>query len=274
MSFFNDLFGQTGRSAALQAMQAQERRAAEIHRANQAAIDTGMGKASGYLNQAGDIYKPMSAMGSQWANQGGSAWGDAVGANGADGNARAVANFQAGPGFNYARDQALEGTTRRMNSLGMLGGGNTLTALQTQGTELANQGWNQYVNQLGQYDMAGRQTGLAALGQGNAGQAQSLNNLASLEQYGIGAKTGNNNQSIQNFNVANGYGLQGAQAASQGAANAAGLGMQLANLAMGGLGGMGGGGFNLGNIGAGFGNLASGRGWNAIDPGQMAYTRY
>lgn len=262
MSFFNDLFGVTGRNASLEAMRAQERRAAEIHRANQAAIDTGMTSAQGNLRAAGDLYKPLAQMGQQWAQQGGTLLADSLGVNGADGAGRAQTAFQAGnPYLNQAAENSMDAFARKAGAAGMLGSGNTLNALFQNNAGMMGDAYRGWQDRLGQFDQSGRQTGLAALGAGLGGQAQSLNNLASLDQFGINARTGNNNQSVQNFNQANQFGLMGAQAASQGASNLAGLGMQLGNLAMGGLGGMGsGGGFNLaglfgGNRGSGIPQL-------------------
>lgn len=258
MSFFNDLFGVTGRNASLEAMRAQERRAAEIHRANQAAIDTGMTSAQGNLRAAGDLYKPLAQMGQQWAQQGGTLLADSLGVNGADGAGRAQTAFQAGnPYLNQAAENSMDAFARKAGAAGMLGSGNTLNALFQNNAQMlgdAQRGWQ---DRLAQFDNSGRQTGLAALGAGLGGQAQSLNNLASLDQFGINARTGNNNQSVQNFNVANQYGLAGAQAASQGAANAAGLGMNLASMVAGGLGSMGSGGMNLSSLFGG-GNRGSG----------------
>lgn len=258
MSFFNDLFGVTGRNAALKAMQAQERRAAAIHAANQAAIDKGMTNAQGNLRAAGDLYKPLAQLGQQWTQQGGGLLSDSLGMNGAEGGQRAQAAFQiANPYLNQAAENAMDAFSRKANASGMLSSGNTLNSLFQNNAQMfgdAQRGWQ---DRLGQTN----QMGLSALGAGIGGQAQSMNNLASLDQWGVGQRTGNNNASVQNFNQANQFGMMGAQAASQGASNLASLGMGLGNLAMGGLGSLGGGGgFNLaglfgGNRGSGIPQL-------------------
>jgi hypothetical protein len=244
MSFFGDLFGTNASRNAREAQQAAEARAAAIKAANDKTIETGYQNTQGLLNQQRDLFRPLSEMGMGSMQRSGNAFEDALGLNGADGNTRAVGMFQASPGFNFARDQALEGTTRRMNSMGMLGSGNTLTALQDRGTQLANQEYGSWLDRLGQ----NRQFGAGLASQGVAGQAQSLGNLAGLEQWNVAAKTGNLNQAGNNMNAANQFGFMGTQAASQGAANALGGGISLARLAAqmaGGLdfSGFGGGGF-------------------------------
>jgi hypothetical protein len=262
MSFFNDLFGVTGRNAAREAADATAAWAKHTAGMNERNINTGMTSAQGNLRAAGDLYKPLAQMGQTWAQQGGTLLADSLGVNGADGAGRAQTAFQAGnPYLNQAAENSMDAFARKAGASGMLGSGNTLNALFQNNAGMMGDAYRGWQDRVGQFDQAGRQTGLAALGAGLGGQAQSLNNLASLDQWGVGARNNNNAMMQSAMGNANQFGLAGAQAASQGASNLAGLGMQLGNLAMGGFGGMGsGGGFNLaglfgGNRGSGFPQL-------------------
>jgi hypothetical protein len=112
--------------------------------------------------QADAYYQPLGA----GANAGFSQYGDAAGVNGAEGQARARQNFQTGPGYNFARDEAMNAATRGANAAGMTASGNTMDALSRLGNNLANQEWGSYVNRLSPYlslapSIAGQRAGIA-----------------------------------------------------------------------------------------------------------------
>jgi hypothetical protein len=152
------------------------------------------GQGDQYLVNAGQqadaYYQPLGA----GANAGFSAYGDAAGVNGAEGQTRARQNFQTGPGYNFARDEALNAATRGANAAGMTASGNTVDALSRLGNNLANQEWGSYVNRLSPYlglapQIAGARAGIATntasqrtgLGQRLADQlGQNQNNIAGL----------------------------------------------------------------------------------------------
>jgi hypothetical protein len=125
------------------------------------------------------------------------AYADATGANGAAGNARAVNNFQAGPGYQYTQDQALQNVLRGQEATGQAASGATNSDILTQASGIANQGWQQYIQNLSPFlntsnsaaqgiaaanTNAGNQTNQSFITQGNAA-------------YGTDAAIGNANAS-------------------------------------------------------------------------------
>lgn len=137
-------------------------------------LTSGAAQAGGLLQQAGSVYNPLVT--------GGAAAYDkllnATGANGATGSAQAAADFRAAPGYEYARDEALGAVQRAAGARGDLAGGNATTDLLRTATGMADQGFQQYINNLSGLQ-SGYQTGLA-------GQAGALTG-----QAGLAASTGN-----------------------------------------------------------------------------------
>lgn len=157
---------------------------------------------------------------------------DALGVNGASGNARAVQAFQAGPGYQYAVDQALDQTKRAAAAGGQSLGGNTLAALSDRAGNMANQEYQTWLGNLNGYvspelqATGGQATAEAAKAPVYTGTAT---NLANLGTNTTNAITGQNTQS--------------ANAQMQGGANAINLGLNLGKLfASGGTSLLGGGG--------------------------------
>ena len=77
---------------------------------------------------------------------------NSLGLNGASGNADAVAAFQASPGYQWQVDQATDAAARKASATGALGSGNTMAAIATLGSNLANQeygGWQNRLSALG-----------------------------------------------------------------------------------------------------------------------------
>jgi hypothetical protein len=155
-----------------------------------------------YLANAGQqadlYYQPLGAQ----ANAGFSAYGDAAGVNGDQGQTRARQNFQTGPGYTFARDEALNAATRGANAAGMTASGNTMDSLSRLGNNLANQEWGSYVNRLSPYlnlapQIAGQRAGYATgiAGQrANLGQ-QTANQRATLGQQ-LAGQLGQNQRDI------------------------------------------------------------------------------
>jgi hypothetical protein len=184
MALFSDLFGSGYQDAA---------------NAQKAGLTAGYGQASDQYGQGRSaINTSYSAALSPFtdvfgsATSGANAYGDATGANGAAGNARGLANFQASPGYQWQLGQGLQAIDRGAASRGMLTSGNTLTAEQQYGQGLANQNYQQYVQNLQPY--LNQQTqGAAGIAGVNMGQGNALNtsygnqgNLAYNTQAGIG----------------------------------------------------------------------------------------
>lgn len=217
------------------------------------------GQAQGYLGQLGGLYNHM-AQGGQNAYD---AYLNATGANGAAGSQAAAAAFQASPGYQYALDQALGAVQRTAAARGGLAGGNTTAGILNTANGLASQGYQQYVNNLGNA-ASSYGTGLAGQAQGLAGQANASQNLgtqlaslgqtygqnraniygtAAQQQVGFGQNVAGLQNSAANALVQNNNNL--AQAQNQASANAIGLGMNI----IGGLGNFTAGG-GLGRLGS------------------------
>jgi hypothetical protein len=76
------------------------------------------------------------------------AYSDALGLNGAEGNARAASRFQAGPGYQWMVDQAIANADRGAAARGTLSSGGTRAAEIGLASNLANQEWGNYLNRF------------------------------------------------------------------------------------------------------------------------------
>lgn len=217
MGFFDDLFGGTGKRLA------REDRAQQLEREgrSQGYLDRGYEQSTGYLKDALGAVAPVRELGAQYSRAG-STLMDSLGLNGAEGNARATSAFQASPGYGYQVDQAMEGTLRKANAAGGLGG-NALTALQDRASQLANAEYGNWRSNLGSLATLGANTTMA----GAQGTGQGYTNLANLAT-GYGLNSSNLIQQVGQ-GVSRTYGAE-AQAAATGAGNLAGLGMNLLTL--------------------------------------------
>lgn len=99
--------------------------------------------------------------------------GDATGLNGAAGNANALTDFQASPGYQYQLQQGLSAVDNGAASTGTLRSGNTIRAEETLGSNLANQDFNQYYTRINQLATLG-QTATSALGGAGVSTAQGI----------------------------------------------------------------------------------------------------
>src|SRR5258705_5090268 len=108
-------------------------------------LDTGLANQLPQLNSAIGAYTPLSDLGAKYG-AGTNTYMDSLGLNGAAGNANAVGAFQASPGYNWQRDQAIEATARNANRFGA--GGNELAAVTDRANNLANQEYGNWQNRL------------------------------------------------------------------------------------------------------------------------------
>lgn len=154
-----------------------------------AALEKYYPEAQGYAGQATAAFDPMITASAGAVG----AYGDAAGANGVEGNARAVTNFQAGPGYQFTRDQGLDAINRTAASRGLLASGNNTVDLLKYSTGLADQTWGNYLSRL--------QPLMQMYGQGIAGRAGGLTNQAQLAS-GMGT-------SIAGVNTGRGNALAG-----------------------------------------------------------------
>lgn len=158
------------------------------------------GQTQGYLGQATDAYRPLVT-----AGQGAlGTYYDAIGANGAEGSARAADAFRAAPGYDYAMDQALGAVQRTAAARGGLAGGNATADILKTATGLADQSFQRYIDNLkggvGTYTtgVQGVAGGLTNQGQASASQGTALGALgtglgtaqAGVYQTGAGLQAG------------------------------------------------------------------------------------
>lgn len=175
------------------------------------------------LTTAGGMYSPLASKYGAATTLG----LDALGVNGAAGNSRAVGAFQAGPGYQYAVDQSLDGINRHAAAGGgPAPGGNTLAALSDRAGSMANQEYGSWVDRLNGYvspELAAT-SGAAGAEAAKAPVYQSTAN--SIANLGTTTATGVANQNTQ-----------AANAEMAGSGNLWNLGLNLAKLGVGGLSG-------------------------------------
>lgn len=217
--------------------------------AGTAALQNGQNSAIGALDAAKGAYAPLAAKYGAGTNL----YLDSLGVNGAAGNTRATDAFHAGPGYNFAVDQALDGVNRGAVAAGGAPGGlsgNTLAALSDRSRNLADLEFGKYQDRLAGLispeltatgGIAGAEAAKAPIYTGTA------SNIANLGTNTANAIAGQNTQS--------------ANAQLAGSGNLLGLGLNLAKL---GVGSLGGGTSLLG--GGGGGNIVLG---GAGGPGQF-----
>lgn len=128
-------------------------------------IGTGAETATGYLQPYADAAAPAAGM-----------YSDALGLNGAGGNARAVGAFQVGPGYQFAMNQGLDSLDRRAASRGMLASGNNSIDTINYSQGLANQEYGGWLDRL---------NGQQQFGAGVAGQMGGIATNAATQQAAV-----------------------------------------------------------------------------------------
>ena len=188
------------------------------------------------------------------AGQGATQYANALGLNGASGNAAAGQGFQNNPGYQFEQQQGINQTLAQQSKMGQLGSGNTDVALANYTTGLANQGWQNYITNLqpylGQQNNAAQ--GIAAVNTGLGNQLNASDMTQGNAAYGANASIGNANANaaLGNLNasanimgVLGGFLGGGSNVAGQNSNGMAGLGQGAGNFAS--------------NAASGIGNLAS-----------------
>lgn len=134
------------------------------------------------------------ALSSGQAQQGTTALGNALGLNGADGNAAARSAFQNSPGYTAAVEAATENSLRNRARTGDLRSGATNIDLQNVAQNAQNQQWGNYIQNLIPFMSSGQQgsqaaaSGIGSLYSGLGNQLAS--NFGSLAQLGWQKETG------------------------------------------------------------------------------------
>jgi hypothetical protein len=146
------------------------------------AIDTGQGYLKDYGQQASQPFQSLYDR----ASRGYDAYGDASGANGAEGQARARSLFTSSPGYQEGIDQAVNATTRIGNAKGVATG-NIIGDSTKLATDYASQHYNDYVSALAPW-LSGAQSAAS----GNAAVLTNTGNALNQDQIykgGIGFQT-------------------------------------------------------------------------------------
>lgn len=241
MGFLGDLFGG-----------AAEKQAADKNRAlynsyntqGQGFLQTGYDTAQGNLNNALGAYTPLADLAKQFGG-GTNLYLDALGVNGAGGNARASSAFTTSPGYQQGIDAGIDVLNRRRASAGMLNSGNADQDAQTFGQNAQNQQWNGWLDRLNGVNA----NNIATTGAVASGQAGVYGGMADLARGNASDQIGLLGNTTSGLASANNLQAQG-QAA--GAKNLLGAGLSLASLAAGGMGGGG-----LGSMFSGGGGMGS-----------------
>lgn len=248
-----------------------------------------LGRAQGYLdtglsNQTGAINTNYDAAISTLGNipglfqgaydrgeRAGTMYSNALGLNGAGGNADATSAFQAGPGYKWQVDQATNAAARKASALGIGGSGNTLTALATLGSNLANQEYGGWLDRLRGVDQQGQQaaqgmaSGYNAMAGAQMGKGNALSGVYGQHAQGSAGLSGQeanlwqqdaSNRAGAALNIGGQISQAGAnamQAGQNAAANRYQTAMQIGNLGASLLGGFAG----RGGFGGGWGGGSS-----------------
>jgi hypothetical protein len=198
--------------------------AREAAAAKSAGIQKGYGDLSSLFGQGREALTSSYDQGSQPLfsvfnqSQGGSnAYGDASGANGPEGLARARQNFQAGPGFDFQMNRGIDALTRAGAAKGVATG-NTLRDAQEFGSGLAGQEWGNYLSRLQPYLQQGTTaaSGIGALGaqKGNALGASFMGQGGAANTAATGTGDANAAASLADYNASKNmwdFGLKAAE---------------------------------------------------------------
>ena len=160
------------------------------------------GALQGGVNSAVNTAQSANGMFQPYVAGGGAASGmlaNALGLNGAAGNAAATSAFQSDPGYQFALNQAIGRTQAAAAAAGMTASGNTLDAITKLASNYGNQNYQTWLSNL---QNAGSQ-GLTA-----AGQVSDNDRAAAGYQYG-GGTTGANLFQQTGANLGNEYAAQG-----------------------------------------------------------------
>lgn len=144
MGFFSSLTGGDQFDAIEGAVDKNRRRLDDFREEAFPYLQQGYESATGSLRNARNVYNPYTRAGRAATNS----YSDALGLNGAEGNARAVEQFQTGPGYEFAMGQGEQAAQRAAAASGMLSSGNTLAALTEYGQGVANQEYGGYLDRL------------------------------------------------------------------------------------------------------------------------------
>lgn len=138
-----------------------------------------------------NYYQPYTDTGTQ-AN---TMYANALGLNGAAGNTAATNAFQSSPGYQWQLGQGTQAVDRGAAAGGTFGSGNAAIALQNYGQGLANQDYNNWLNNVSGLNSQG-----LAAATGQTGREQSLANIQTgLGQAQAGVIQNTTNQAVNDY---------------------------------------------------------------------------
>lgn len=178
LGFLGDLLGLNNGDPTIQAAQDNKTATTNFGTTANNLIDTGATQAGGDLSALQSQYAPLAA----GADAKGALYSDALGLNGAAGNATATSAYQAAPGYQYNLDQGLQALDRGAAAHGMSDSGNWNADTLNYAEGQANQGYNQWLSNLGSSN--------DILGTGLTGAGTADTDLANLATGTATAKTG------------------------------------------------------------------------------------
>lgn len=183
-----------------------------------AGIQRGQDDANNYFGQGANALNTNYTKGLQpflqnygQAQQGATAYGNALGLNGPSGSTAAQMAFQANPGYNFQLNQGTNAVLANQAKTGQLASGATDIALNNYAQGQANQGWNQYVSNLQPYLNQENQaaSGIGGLYSGLGNQLSSLYQNQGNMNYGADASIGNANANAAMGNLTGSQNLWG-----------------------------------------------------------------
>lgn len=188
MGLFDIFSSSDGKRAAVAADKARVRGLRTGEERASGLLDSGLSTATDYYTNAGKLYDT-------WASTGRDAnamFGNALGLGGQEGYDAATSAFRTTPGYEFAVESGLDAIDRRAASRGMLGSGNTNLDTIRFSQGLADQQWQNWLNNLNTAsgsgltattNQAGIQTGLGDL---NFNTGATKANLAYQTETGVG----------------------------------------------------------------------------------------
>ena len=182
-NIFTDLFST---KPAEEAAKAKAEGFTNANNAAQSALTAGQTSADALYGQA---YAPFSSLIST-TGRGNDALADATGANGADGLARAKANFTATPGYQSGFDLLTDANDRLAASRGILASGNTIADTAKLATTYADQNYGNYVSRLAPYLSGSISAATGGAGVKGAQAGADLGVAGQKAQYGYNSATG------------------------------------------------------------------------------------
>lgn len=200
MGFLSSLFGGDAGKATISAAKDNKQAYSDYRDISKGIINTGETQSLGALNSGISAFSPYAQTG-QSAN---TMYSNALGLNGADGNAAATGAFQAGPGYDFALKQGEQSALRGASAAGMLNSGNTLTALNEYGQGLANKEYGGWLDRLAGQSAQGLQAA--------TGQANGYGNISNLYQNTTGQRLGVESDYTSGITGANNQVAQGKEA--------------------------------------------------------------